>query len=372
MKKITFLALHLGYGGIERCISMVANHLCDNYDVEIISTYKVLDKPAFPINKKINVKYLMNDKPNKEEFKKELKKFNINGIFKEGLKSIKILKARKKLMIEAIRNCNSDVIISSRDIHNEWLGKYGKKETLKIGWEHNYHNHNERYINKIVSSVKNLDYFVLVSKEQQEFYSKRVNPKCVYIPNSIEDYPEVLSLLDEPNIISVGRLSKEKGFSDLIEVCSYVKEIIPEFMLHLVGDGVERSNIEKQIKLFHLEDNVIMHGFKTTEEINELLTQSSIYVMSSFTESFGIVLLEAARYGIPLVSFKNSGSTEIISNNWDGYLIDNRDKKIMAKKILELLKNKNRRIIMGKNAYKKSLKYNIDNVIKDWKKLLER
>lgn len=94
--------------------------------------------------------------------------------------------------------------------------------------------------------------------------------------------------------------------------------------------------------------------------------------MTSFTESFGIVLLEAARYGIPAVAFKNSGANEIIKNNWDGYLIDDRDKKIMAKKIIELLKNKNRRIIMGRNAYKKSLTYSIDNVIEYWKKLLER
>lgn len=372
MKKITFLALHLGYGGIEKCITTIANHLCNDYDVEIISTYKVFDDPAFLIDKKVNVRYLMNDKPNKQQFIKEFKQFSINGIFKEGLKSLKILKAKKKLMIEAIKDCNSDIIISSRDIHNTWLGKYGKKETLKIGWEHNYHNNNHKYINKIISSVQNLDYFILVSKEQQKFYSKLVKPKCIYIPNSVEDYPENLSLLEGNNIISIGRLSKEKGFADLIEVCSYVKEVMPSFHLHLVGDGIEKENIKKQIKNFNLEENVIMHGFKNADEINELLMHSSIYVMSSFTESFGIVLLEAARYGIPLISFKNSGASEIISNNWDGYLIDNRDKKIMAKKILELLKNKNRRIIMGKNAYKKSLKYNIDNIIEEWKKILER
>lgn len=391
MKKITFLALHLGYGGIEKCISTIANKLCDIYDVEIISTYKLKNAPAFPLNDKIRVTYLLSGdlakkvesyKINllhfhwvtlcKELFRDYLKKGKIIELVKDTWASYVNVNECKKKMIDAIKNCDSDVIISSRNIHNDWLGKYGKKESLKIGWEHNYHNNNKRYIKKVVKSVDNLDYFILVSKEQQVFYSKLVKPECIYIPNCIEDYPNTLSKLKDNNIISIGRLSKEKGFSDLIEVCSYVKEVIPNFKLHLVGNGVERSNIEKQIKLFHLEDNVIMQGFKKTEEINELLLNSSIYVMPSFTESFGIVLLEAARYGIPLVSFKNSGACEIISNNWDGYLIDNRDKKIMAKKILELLKNENRRIIMGNNAYKKSLKYNIDNVIEIWKKLLER
>ena len=372
MKKVTFLALHLGYGGIERCISTIANKLCDSYKVEIISTYKLYEKPIFPLDSRIDVKYLIHDKPNREEFKKAIKQFNIINIFKEAKKAVYILKQKKEKMVEAIKNCDSDIIISTRDIHNDWLGKYGKKDSLKIGWEHNYHNNDKKYIDKIVNSVKNLDYFILVSREQQKFYSKLVNPKCIYIPNSIEEYPSELSLLEDNNIISIGRLSKEKGFIDLIEVCSYVKNSIPDFKLHLIGDGVEREIIEKEIDKFNLKDTIIMHGYLKTDKINKLLQQSSIYVMPSISESFGIVLLEAASYGIPSISFKNSGACEIIKNNWDGYLIDNRDKKIMAKKIIELLKNKNRRIIMGRNAYKKSLEYSINNVIEDWKKLLER
>ena len=57
-------------------------------------------------------------------------------------------------MIEAIKNCDSDVIISTRDIHNNWLSKYGRDKTLKIGWEHNHHHNNKRYINKAVKAKK--------------------------------------------------------------------------------------------------------------------------------------------------------------------------------------------------------------------------
>lgn len=262
-----FLALHLGYGGIEKCISTVANNLCNTYQIEIISTYKLYEKPVFDLNPKIKVKYLINDKPNREEFIKAVKHFKLITAFKEGLKSIDLLIQKKKKMIEAIKNCDSDIIISSRDIHNAWLGKYGKKESLKIGWEHNYHNNDKRYINKVVSSVKNLNYFVLVSREQQKFYSERVVPECIYIPNSIEDYPDKLSELDTNNVISIGRLSKEKGFIDLIDVCSYVKELVPDFHLHLVGDGNQRPLIEKEIKKLHLEENVTVHGFLKKEKL---------------------------------------------------------------------------------------------------------
>ena len=372
MKKITFLALHLGYGGIEKCITTVANHLCNDYEVEIISTYQLYEKPAFDLNPKIKVQYLIHDKPNREEFKTAIRSFHWIRAFKEGIKSIQLLKQKKQKMCEAIRNSNSDIMVSSRDIHNAWLGRYGKTNIIKIGWEHNYHNHNQRYIHKIVKSVKNLDYFILVSKEQQEFYRKLVVPKCVYIPNSLESYPQELSTLENTNIISIGRLSKEKGFLDLIQVCSYIKEIFPQFKLHLVGDGPERKQIELEIVKLHLEDNVILHGFLKPTEIAPIFLQSSVYAMTSFTESFGIVLLEAASYGIPSVAFQNSGAKEIIQNNWDGYIVEKRDHKIMAKRIIELLKNKNRRIIMGRNAYKKSLEYNIDNVIEMWHQLLER
>lgn len=390
MKKVTILALHLGYGGIEKCISYLANSLCDEYNVEIISTYKFNDSPIFPLNKKITIKYLLSGDITKkvEKYKIDIrqlqfislikdiyndyiKKRNIGGLFKDIILSYKNVRDCKSKMIEAIQNCDSDIIISTRDKHNKWLGKYGKSN-LKIGWEHNYHNNNKKYIKKVVSSIKNLDYFVLVTKDQRDFYQKLTDTKCIYIPNGIEVKENRFSELDTNTLISIGRLSKEKGFLDLMEVVFYVKKVYPDIKLNLIGDGPEKEKIIKQIKHLNLEENVILHGYKATEEINKLLIDSSIYVMTSFTESFGLVLLEAAQFRIPLISFKNNGSNEIISNNWDGYLIDDRNKEMMAKKIIELLKNKNRRIIMGNNAYKKCLKYDLNNVIIEWKKLMER
>ena len=94
MKKITILALHLGYGGIERAISMVANALSSEYNVEIASTYKLYDKPIFSLNENISVKYLLSDKPNRNEFIKALKKLNFIAALKEGIKAIKILKMK--------------------------------------------------------------------------------------------------------------------------------------------------------------------------------------------------------------------------------------------------------------------------------------
>lgn len=374
MKKVTILALHLGYGGIERCISMLANALCDQYEVEIISTYKLYDQPAFLLNEHIQIRYLLLDmKPNQQEFFQALKSFHILKAYKEYRKARKILKLKKKKMIETIQNCDSDIIISTRDIHNKWLGKYGNKETIKIGWEHNHPHGNQKYAKKIIKSVQNLDVFVVVSPELKEFYESKIKCPCFYIPNAIEDIPKRISERMEKRIISVGRLSIEKGYTDLMDVFDIVHQQYPDWHLDIIGDGVERGTIEQKIKQNGLEQVVTLHGFQDKTYINQYLSNSSIYVMTSHTESFGIVLLEAFSYGLPCVAFDSAeGANLLISNNWDGYLISNRDKNQMAKRICELIQNQNRRIIMGDNGRKKAEKYQIKEIKKEWISLLEK
>ena len=104
-----------------------------------------------------------------------------------------------------------------------------------------------------------------------------------------------------------------------------------------------------------------------------ILEEASVFVLPSYTESFGLVILEAFAYGIPSVAFDSAqGASEIIENGWDGYLIKNRDKEQMAKRILELLKSYNRRVVMGNNACKKAKQYTDKVVKKDWDDLFER
>ena len=377
MKKITILALHLGYGGIENCISNLANSLVDDYEVNIVSTYKLYEKPVFKLNDKIKIKYLMTDlKPNKQELKQSLKKLKLITFFKELKKSLKILKLKKNLMIEAIKNCDSDVIISTRDIHNNWLSKYGRDKTLKIGWEHNHHHNNKRYINKVTKSVLGLDYFVLVSKNLTKFYSEKLKDKkvkCVYIPNSINFFPQEKAKLETENLISIGRLSHEKGYLDLIDIFKELHQKYPDSKLNIIGDGPDRKKIEKKIRDNKLEDYIILHGFQEKEYINKYLEKSSVYIMTSYTESFGLVLLEAFAYGIPCVAYSSAeGANEIISDNWDGYLIKDRDKNKMIKRICELLSNRNRRLIMGANGIKKAQEFNTQKTKQKWIEIINR
>ena len=94
--------------------------------------------------------------------------------------------------------------------------------------------------------------------------------------------------------------------------------------------------------------------------------------MTSYYESFGLVLLEAMSYKIPCIAFDSAlGALEIIKDNC-GYLIENRDKNKMAYSILNLLNDKNKLKDMGSECYKYSTNYMCSNVEKKWYKFIDK
>jgi glycosyltransferase involved in cell wall biosynthesis len=371
VKKITILALHLGYGGVEKAIATLSNILVENYEVEIISVYKLFNKPVFDINNKVKIRYLLPDqKPNMQELKQTIKQFHFINFFKQLTISIKILKNRKYRMIEAIKKLDSDIVISTRILFTKWLSKYGKRDIIKIAQEHRHHNGNRKYIDQIVKACKNIDYLMPVSKELTDFYIRLLNgkkTKCIFIPLALSYIPPKCSRLDKKSIISIGRLSKEKGFLDLLDVFKLVNIKKTDWRLNIIGDGLEKSKIEQRIRHHKLEKKVIMHGYRDQKYIGNQLSNCSLYVMTSFEESFGLVLLEAQSYGIPCIAFDSAkGAREIIKNNENGYLVKNRDINKMAKAIVMLIENPKLRQSMGRSARNNALKYSKDVIAKQW------
>lgn len=381
MKKITIFSLHLGYGGIEKSIVNLANLLVDSYDVEIVSTYKLDDTPAFDIDDRVKVKYLITSiKPNREEWKNAIRKLKPIKFVKETTKALTVLLNKRNKTIDAIKKCDSDIIISTRDLFNKWVSNYAKPKAYKIAWEHNHHHGNIEYAKKVVDSCKNMDTLVLVSDSLRNFYKKMMKDnnnkcKCVYIPNMINYIPEKTASLKEKNFVSIGRLSKEKGFVDLIEVINEFREKNPDtkFHLDLIGDGSEKNKIIDRIYTYKLNDYVKVHGFLKREDINKILEKSSVYLMTSYTESFGIVLIEAMSFGIPCVAFTSAeGANDLITNDYNGYLIENRNHDKMIEVMENLIKDNKKRTKLGKNAREFSLKYSDINIKQEWLNLLKR
>lgn len=371
-KKITILALHLNYGGVEQYISSLCKMLEDNYDIEIISTYKISEKPAFPFSDKINIKYLINDKPNREELKSAIKNKNIIGIIKEGFKSIKILYLKKYRNIKVIREIYSDYIITTREFHSKLVGYYAYHDIIKIATEHNYHNNNNKYIKKVINSIIGFDYFIVVTENLKEFYQDKIRKtKCINIPNVIDKLPNKSTKLKNNNIINVGRLETEKAQAELIYIVKELKKDIKDIKLFLIGDGSLRTQIEQKIKDNNLEQNIILTGFIPKEEIEKYMTDSKLFVMTSHTESFGLVLIESMSYKVPCIAYDSADGATVLLKNDIGILVENRDKKQMINQIKKLLQDDKLLKKYSEKGYNECQNYLGENVKKKWLEILK-
>ena len=105
--------------------------------------------------------------------------------------------------------------------------------------------------------------------------------------------------------------------------------------LTIIGDGSQRNKIETKIKSLKLEKNITITGYLTQEQMKKYYQKASLLINTSYEESFGLVLIEAASYGIPSIAFSCAlGAKEIIDNKY-GIIIDNRDLNKMSDAIID-------------------------------------
>lgn len=370
--KISILSLHLNVGGIEKTICDQANILSEKYKVEIITLYNYNSSIPYNLNKNVKIKYLTNLKPNKDNFKKYLKDKNILMTLKEGLKAIKILYLKRKLTADYIYNSDSKIIISTRLFFTKLLNEYKNPEAITIAEEHVYHHNNKCYIHKLDKSLKHIDYLLPASNYLTMDYKQMLKTNTVinYIPLTINYFPKNKSKREKDNIIAVGRLEKEKGFIDLIEVMSKAVKKNKNLKLTIIGDGSQRAIIENKIKELKLDKNIKITGFISQEEIKKYYEKASLLINTSYEESFGLVLLEAASYGIPSLAFSSAlGAVEIIGKNF-GKIIDNRDLNKMSKAIVDYTKGS---LIFNYDEIRKHAKnYYTETVKNNWFEFIEK
>lgn len=375
MKRITFLLLHLNYGGLEKQTVTLINELAKSgkYKIKILSVYDMLDGKSFYIlDPKVEVEFLSNFGPNHKAFYYSLKHFRIIRLLKESFVMIKCGIYKSFILKKYIKRLDTDIIVSSRI---EFSKLIKRRDTLNISQEHSYIK-SKKYINKVKKYFKNIDKIVVMTKKAKEDYEKWLkdsNSKAkVYdIPNMLEE-SKIENFADFSNktIISVGRLEKEKDFLTLIDVFKMVHDKYNDIKLKIVGEGLQRKEIEERIELLKLKDSVILTGRISSENVKEELINSSIFILTSLCESFSLVLCEAMECGLPCISFNiDVGPKEIIQNGINGFLIDNRNKEDMAKCAEELLTNENKWNKISKNSIESVKKYYSSNVVEMWDKL---
>lgn len=128
---------------------------------------------------------------------------------------------------------------------------------------------------------------------------------------------------------SVGNLVNLKGYDILISAFKKAQENGCQIELNIIGDGPERKNLERMVASLDLEDNVIFHGKKGKNEVISLLCQSDCFVLSSRSETFGVVYAEAMAVGIPVIATDCGGPSEFIDAN-HGMLVPVEDINALA------------------------------------------
>ena len=137
--------------------------------------------------------------------------------------------------------------------------------------------------------------------------------------------------------------------------------------------GLDEEKVRKISELKNEPEWILEYRLKSYKDfINKQLSSSSIYVMASHEESFGLVLIEAQSFALPCIAFDSAkGACEIIDDKVNGYLIKNRSKKDMADKIIKLIDDIEVRRDMGRHSRENSYKYSKDNISYMWFEFLQ-
>lgn len=370
-KKVTILSLHMQMGGIEKAICSLANMLVDQYDVEILNVYKIGESIPFSLDDRVQVTYLTSGiKPNREAFTLALKNKKYFKILKEGLYALKVLRQKKKSIKKAAKYNDGDIIVSSTLVFNSYFARY-QSHKLLIAWEHCHPDREKKYTKRVIKATKRFDIFIPASHSLYTYYQELITgPKCMYLPLCIDTIPEDKAKLGTNQITVMGRLSKEKGYDDMLLIMQKVVSRNPYAHLHILGDGDQRDILETMVNELSLKNHVTFHGTLVGKQKEEVLLNTSVFVTTSHYESFGLVLLEAMSYGIPCLSFDSAkGSLDIIDNGKNGYIIKNRNLDDMANHIVSLLDQTTK--VMPGLAIKKARSFSYDKVKKQWLEAFE-
>jgi glycosyltransferase involved in cell wall biosynthesis len=168
--------------------------------------------------------------------------------------------------------------------------------------------------------------------------------------------PKSMDWAERKNIIHVARLTEKKGTLFLLRAMARLRTDFPTAHLVIVGEGELRRSLEQEVSTLGIGAQVTFVGAKPFEETQELISRSSMLILPSITakngdaEGLGIVMQEAASYGIPVVVSDSGGIAEAVVDGKTGYVVPERDVEALAARMGLLLRDTEMARQMGINA----------------------
>ena len=375
MKKILFINGHLNVGGVEKSlVNLLRNINYNRYEVDLLLLEELGDyEKEIPKDVHIILKSLYGTYGNlftclkKAVLHKDIFSLKMRIIFMiTKFTKKENIKFAKKLLTN---NNEYDYVIGFRPGICTELAAYAVTAKKKIGWWH--HGVINIDMKGYSETCKYLDAIVCVSKGCKEMLSQISliqRRKLVYIPNMIdtkEIYQKSLQSNThyascKMNIVSIGRLEEEKHFENIVDAAEKLKtNNITNFHWVIVGDGSQRSHIEKKIRDFQLSKYITLVGSKKNPYV--FLKDAYLYAHPSYVESQGLTILEAMAMGIPCVVTHAVGPDEFIDDGINGILTD-KNPESFAEKVYQIISNKSLYEKIKSNT-KCPEEYNPENVI---------
>lgn len=345
-------------GGTERVATLIANELnkYNKYNISFVSLTERQKDTFFELDKNIQ-RFVL--------FETEVK--GITHIFGYINRLKRVVKQNGIDILIDI-----DGIIDMYSVPVKWLT--GVKV---VSWEHfnMYHHPSQKLRAKVRKfAVKHLDAIVTLTEQDKEYYCQNFNIKC---PIQAICNPVIYTGIDNTynkesrTIISVGRLTYQKGFDTLVNVAELVLKKNPDWQWLIFGEGEDREMLEKAIAEKRLDDRLKLMG--NVSDIDYRYREAAIFVMTSRFEGLPMTLLEAKYYRLPIVSFDiKTGPRECILNGVNGFLIEDNDVKSMANKIVELMEDDDKRIDFSNHALDDTEKFELNHILERWNTLIER
>ena len=352
-------------GGIERIVTFKANYFAEHfegYDITIITSEQMGKAPHFPLSPKVKhidlgVSF---DLPYSQSIVSKVLKYPFRYYrFKQRLSNL-----LNELKPDITKLKDGSLKIGEFHVSRYAYGAEALKRKSPI-----VNMIKKRWANRFVKNLSKLSRVIILTSEGAKDWPELTNISIIPNPISTPVEGKQTDILSH-NAIAVGRYAPQKGFDMLIPAWSIVAQRHPDWKLHIYGEGDLKEKFTKLIDELQLNNNCLLHH--TVSNIAEKYCMSSIFVLSSRYEGFGLVLAEAMSCGIPCVSFDcPHGPSDIIKDHEDGLLVEKENIKELADKICYLIENENVRIKMGHKARENVKRFLPENVMPQWKNLFE-
>ncbi|MEF2523288.1 glycosyltransferase family 4 protein [Vibrio mimicus] len=357
MARICFFVGNLNNaGGTERVSSVIASELKrSGHHIHMLSL-QCCDKPFFELAEGIMVSQLFAT-PGRGMCRLPIAAVKLRNYLK--LHQIDILIDVDSMLalytLPALIGLNVRHICWEHFFYHNDLGKYSRRIARKLA---------ARYADDVVTLTERDKQFWLTNTTCRANITAIPNPVTIEVPNKIDTNKEKIFL-------AVGRLTKIKGFDLLLQAWAKVAPLHPDWSLRIVGDGEDKAMLEQLCHDLNITSSIEFAG--KTNNVAAHYQQAAFFVMSSHFEGFGLVLVEAQAFGLPVVAFDcDIGPAEIISHNENGWLCKNGDILSFANYLNDAihLMDKEKYFNMRNSAIINSKKYSPDKVINIWLGLL--